>query len=956
MAKVPYKSVTSVAGQDTAIPSYHSSAASAAAFGSLQGKAMEGLGDAISKAGDVFTEHALKQQNLDNEAASKDILLSADVALGKATVEYNSLEGKNKVDAYPGFVSQIEGIKADHLQAAGSNPAVRRMFDNSFTPRMATSIVQGAGQAATAQKTWRNETSEARVNTAVSDTAANWQDDNRFGQNMAIVHQEVDFQGRDKGWSPEKIEQEKLDKSSSLWSARISSMARSDPFAARQLFEANKSNIGGMQQINIDKALNEQDVNVGTRILSDQIIGGQQDPKLPEPPKPYMPPAKAAPDVRGNLVPPGKIGALPEQKDRPDQYSGRLYIGGQDFTFATGGGKTPSIPYGTYQITPEANGPFVSSVGGFTLNGNSLYDPKLGRDRLGIAIHPASGSGQVSAGCIVIPDEKWPAFKAELQRRIATEGPQYVTVNPDGGAFISSKPGEIGARSANANYDMTPPNPADKSQPVAVRMNNPGNQWMGESAKKFGATQSADISDRDKPAVFPDRVSGAAAMFDLLGSSKYSGQTVQEAIFKWAGGRNPAYPEYIEKQTGISPDTVITKEFLQSDQGIKLTKAMSRYEAGHERGEYPLSEQGWQTARERALGKADSAALPPNSKVASLDPTSGLPAEAPTKVPGTEEPLVKVAENPEATGKDVLPPLSADSGSDWLEKALDRGRDWARQVAPNNPKFEDTLLARIETEYNRVKRVRSQAETQNYNTIMTAVMGDFGEKMVRSPDAILSNPQLNDAFGRLPPPKQLAIQNQIKKNAAADVPLTPERYGRFQEIMGMRVTDPSKFAEVVPGEQDIPRTLQSQIFTAQRQNAGKLQDTTRVNAALRTVGPMLGEAGVIPDRSDEGKMATYNQFVGAFDVKLKEWETEKKKFPSEAEQRQIAAGLLTEVEKNWFTANRRAFEPPSSWPGPDGKSYTIDEWKEKFKQRMNRNPAPDELFQIYQRSQKQNGQ
>jgi len=79
-----------------------------------------------------------------------------------------------------------------------------------------------------------------------------------------------------------------------------------------------------------------------------------------------------------------------------------------------------------------------------------------------------------------------------------------------------------------------------------------------------------------------------------------------------------------------------------------------------------------------------------------------------------------------------------------------------------------------------------------------------------------------------------------------------------------------------------------------------------------------------------------------------------KRFPSEEEQMQIAAGLLKESKSSvWETifGGTRAFEVPSTWVDPrDGKSYDKDQWKQKFKDRLNREPTPKDLFQLYQKA------
>jgi len=136
------------------------------------------------------------------------------------------------------------------------------------------------------------------------------------------------------------------------------------------------------------------------------------------------------------------LGPLKDQGPRPSKYSGEISLGDSKFSFVSGGGRTPSAPYGTYPITPGKEGPIIRQMGGITLNNNVVWDPALGRDRHGIAFHPAQGADQ-SAGCFIIPDGQWPKFKAELQSKMQTEGPQYLTVNPDGSAFISGKPGRL---------------------------------------------------------------------------------------------------------------------------------------------------------------------------------------------------------------------------------------------------------------------------------------------------------------------------------------------------------------------------------------------------------------------------------------------------------------------------------------------------------------------------------
>ncbi len=139
------------------------------------------------------------------------------------------------------------------------------------------------------------------------------------------------------------------------------------------------------------------------------------------------------------------------------------------------------------------------------------------------------------------------------------------------------------------------------ADPASIRSNNPGAQWLGPVARQFGATGSIDLPGGNNAAMFDDPVNGAAAQFALLQKS-YGGMPLSAAISKWSGGNSsPAYSAFLAKQTGLSPDTVLTPELLASPQGLALAKAQAQWEAGKP---YPLSDEQWAQAQARGLGRA----------------------------------------------------------------------------------------------------------------------------------------------------------------------------------------------------------------------------------------------------------------------------------------------------------------------------------------------------------------
>lgn len=152
------------------------------------------------------------------------------------------------------------------------------------------------------------------------------------------------------------------------------------------------------------------------------------------------------------------------------------------------------------------------------------------------------------------------------------------------------------------------------SDPASIRTNNPGAQWFGPVAQGYGATGSIPLPGGNNAASFPDPVSGAAAQFALLGN-RYTNMPLSAAIAKWSGGNSsPAYAAFLGKQTGLSPDAVLTKDLLAGPQGLALAKAQAHWEAGKP---FPMSDEQWQQAQARAFGgqqpSAPFQAIPPGT-------------------------------------------------------------------------------------------------------------------------------------------------------------------------------------------------------------------------------------------------------------------------------------------------------------------------------------------------------
>lgn len=137
--------------------------------------------------------------------------------------------------------------------------------------------------------------------------------------------------------------------------------------------------------------------------------------------------------------------------------------------------------------------------------------------------------------------------------------------------------------------------------PASIRNNNPGAQWPGPSAQRYGATGFETLNDGqgNKIARFDTPEAGAAAQFDLL-RRNYAGMPLNEAIRKWSGGNSSdAYTTNVARAIGMQPTDVLSPDILSDPaRAIPFAQAMARIEAGRD---FPMSDEQWAKAHQMAF-------------------------------------------------------------------------------------------------------------------------------------------------------------------------------------------------------------------------------------------------------------------------------------------------------------------------------------------------------------------
>lgn len=274
MAQVPFSGAPSVAPGGVPLSRYHAEV-SENTFGGNVGAAISSLGGQLQQSGDELFKRGLAMQDLYNHSIAQEADADYTQKAGLLHANYNSLEGKNAVDAYPKYIDDLKQARKG-IRDGLPNEAAQKMFESSSNGTMGRSIFNGAGHAAGQNKAYAIGASTARVAAVGNQTLSFPEDDRSFNEGIAVTEREIRAQGMLKGAAPEAIDEAVSTQKSKLWGERIKGMAKQDPMTAGKWLE-NGIKRGDVRGEDIGKLTNivqQQRNTVGARMISNQVMKG----------------------------------------------------------------------------------------------------------------------------------------------------------------------------------------------------------------------------------------------------------------------------------------------------------------------------------------------------------------------------------------------------------------------------------------------------------------------------------------------------------------------------------------------------------------------------------------------------------------------------------------------------------------------------------------------------------
>lgn len=287
------------------------------------------------------------------------------------------------------------------------------------------------------------------------------------------------------------------------------------------------------------------------------------------------------------------------------------------------------------------------------------------------------------------------------------------------------------------------------------------------------------------------------------------------------------------------------------------------------------------------------------------------------------------------------PPLTRDSGPEWLRNATDQARAISKQWAPNNPEYEQMLVARVTQRYNASHAQRQKEDQQNSFTLNDALLADSNLNM----DRVVNNPKLMEAFNSLPSHLQEVFKENMRKRNL-DPRATEESEARMDELRGLHTRAVSgdedarkQFLETKTLSEPIPLAQKRKINTMQQELFKGIGAEQNVTVGLRQVNDLVKAIGIVPHSNDKNMVRRYNEIVGRFAVEVEDFETQNKKKAGPEDFNRIAVKILKDRNAgSWNPFARKNYEFEID---PTEKARLI----RGFEKGTGRPPTPKELEQ-----------
>jgi hypothetical protein len=248
-------------------------------FGMGAARAADMAAQRIDKFGDTMARRAIDLQLEDNEndARRMDVDLSKRLrTLGygdgnEQNPGYFGLKGQAALDAFPDYRKLVEAAKAEVLGSA-RNQRSRDLFALKAEERVSVKMEGMTRHLMGERRTVADDLSKARINEALDDASANYNNPQLINQSLGVMRGEIESMAARNGWTPEVAASKLQESRSAIHKAVIKAALDRAPGYAQSYYARNKADIDGRDRPELERALETASIRGAAQAAEDRIM------------------------------------------------------------------------------------------------------------------------------------------------------------------------------------------------------------------------------------------------------------------------------------------------------------------------------------------------------------------------------------------------------------------------------------------------------------------------------------------------------------------------------------------------------------------------------------------------------------------------------------------------------------------------------------------------------------
>jgi hypothetical protein len=243
-----------------------------------------------------------------------------------------------------------------------------------------------------------------------------------------------------------------------------------------------------------------------------------------------------------------------------------------------------------------------------------------------------------------------------------------------------------------------------------------------------------------------------------------------------------------------------------------------------------------------------------------------------------------------------------------IDNRLDKGEELAERLDPGNQRLKDYVRDGITRRQAEEQRIKHDQEVDNVNLVQQGINGYLnGKKPASMEDLKTTDPRVGPAMDWLEensPGKIKQFENALTQNAKGDVVFTPERKARFESLLGMASRQTKEFSGIDLTKEDLPFDKRIQLEKLQNRHYDQAQADPKVTRAIGIISRAFPSVMPLLQKNDEPT----NQFYGALQSALEDWQADHEKPPTEKEVQDIGRTLLMKHSgAHWYSSDTQVF-------------------------------------------------